>query len=1050
MGYTSYQGYTQGTIFMSATEKTGAILVVGGGVSGMQAALDLAESGYVVYLIEKTGAIGGTMPQLDKTFPTNDCSMCIIAPKLVECGRHPDIHIMTLSKVLDVEGEAGNFTVRVKEYPRYIDQQKCIACGLCADVCPVKVDDPFNEGMTIRKAIHIKYAQAVPLKYQIDQQACIQLNGPGRCGICAQACPADAVNFDDREQKHTLHVGAIILAPGFRPFDPQKNHIWGFGQYPNVVTSLQLERILASTGPTGGILTRPSDDKPVKKVAFLQCVGSRDKNSCNNEYCSSICCMSAIKEAVIIKEQLPDAEVTIYHSDVRTHGKDFDRFFIQAKDEHNIHFIRAKVHGVQPKDKKGTLLIHYVNEEGRQVDRSVDLVVLSIGMETPDSAIRLAEKLGVHITPDRFASISAFMPVSSSKNGIFACGTFNGPRDIPQSVIGGSAAAACASMMLTTARHTQTHPLAPAVETKKDLSRPRTGVFICHCGSNIADVIDVKRLAEYAKALPGVIYVDQNLFACAQDNQQYIAKQIREKDLNRIVIAACSPQTHEQLFRKTLRSAGINEYLIEMANIRNQDAWVHRHEPEKATEKAQDLVRMAVAKVELQQPLHPVRIPVIPEALIIGGGVSGMTAALNLANQGFPVHLIEKSNLLGGNALHLFQTWNGEHVPRYLKELQEQIYDQDKITVHLKTTVTDSSGQAGHFKSSIKTATGRKKTIEHGAVILTTGGKRYIPEEFGYGKIQNVVAAIEFDKLHMHNEMRVAHGKSFVFIQCVGSRNTLRPYCSKSCCTHSIQSAIKLKQEVPSRRIYILYREIRTYGQRERIYNQAREMGIIFINYKLQGPPVISEGENGLIVTTHDHILHRPMEIETDMVVLASATLANPESKDLAQLFKLPLNSDGFFQEAHAKLRPVEFNTNGVFVAGLAHYPKPLEESISQALAAASKATALLAQKSIEQDAIIAHVDPAYCDGCAICIDVCPYEAIRLIDLVDKDGTAHKSIEIDPALCKGCGICQGACPKRGVYISGYTYEQLLAQVDAALVPLEHHPADIQKNEQDHG
>lgn len=1017
---------------MVKTDTKGAVLVVGGGVSGMQAALDLADSGFFVHLIEKTGAIGGTMPQLDKTFPTNDCSMCIIAPKLVECSRHPNIDIMTLSKVLDVEGEEGNFTVRVKEYPRYVSQERCIACGLCTQACPIKVDDQFNDKLSFRKAIYIKYPQAVPLTYQIDQQHCLQLNGQERCGACAKICPAEAVDFNDREKKHTLHVGAIILAPGFRSFDPGKSRIWGFGNYPNVVTSLQLERMLASTGPTGGRLTRPSDGGPVRKVAFFQCIGSRDKNRSNNEYCSSVCCMCAIKEAVIIKEHLPDAEATIYHSDVRTHGKDFDRFFIQAKNEHNIHFIRAKIHGVQPYDDRGTLLIHYANEEGRQVDQTVDLVVLSIGMETPDSAIRLAEKMGVHITPDRFASISAFMPVSSSQKGVFVCGAFNGPRDIPQSVIGGSAAAACVSMQLAPARHTQTkNPAAPPL-TPQHTEKVKTGVFICHCGSNISNVIDTDLLAEYASTLPGVAYVDQNMFACAQDTQQYIGNQVREKNLNRIVIAACSPQTHEPLFRRTLRSSGINEYMVEMANIRNQDAWVHRHHPKEATEKAKDLIRMAVAKVGLQQPLFPLRIPVIPTALIIGGGVSGITAALNLASQGIAVHLVEKSRLLGGNALHLFQTWSGEQVPQYLKDLQEQVYAQKNITLHLQSSVVHSTGQAGHFTSAIRTASGRKKTIKHGAVILTTGGKRYIPEEFGYGEFPNVVASIEFDKLHMHNEMRVTNGKNFVFIQCVGSRNKERPYCSKSCCTHSIQSAIKLKKEVPSRRIYILYREIRTYGQRERIYNQARDMGILFINYEQHGPPVITEGENGLVVTTHDHVLHRPMAIEADMVILASATLPNPESAELARMFKLPLGKDGFFQEAHAKLRPVEFHTNGVFVAGLAHYPKPIEESISQALAAASKATALLTKESIELDAIMAHVDPEFCDGCGICIDTCPYEAITLVEQKDENGRETKIVEIDPALCKGCGICQGACPKRGVNITGYTYNQLLAQIDAAL------------------
>jgi heterodisulfide reductase subunit A len=469
-----------------------------------------------------------------------------------------------------------------------------------------------------------------------------------------------------------------------------------------------------------------------------------------------------------------------------------------------------------------------------------------------------------------------------------------------------------------------------------------------------------------------------------------------------------------------------------MANIRNQNAWVHSQEPEVATGKAKDLIRMAVAKVSSQTARKPLRIPIAPSVLIIGGGVAGMTAALNLAHQGFRIHLIEKTTQLGGNALHLFQTWNGEHVPRYLKELKEEVQDHPLIEVAYTSTVQAVSGHVGNFTTTIRIGTTRKRIIEHGAVIITTGAKRYIPEEFEYGKIPKVVASIEFDKLHMHNETRVANGKSFVFIQCVGSRNQERPYCSKSCCTHSIQSAIKLKKEAPSRQIYILYREIRTYGQRERIYSQARELGIVFINYELHGPPRVKKADNGVLVEVWDHVLHRPLEIRADVVILAAATLASPEAAALANLFKLPLNADGFFQEAHAKLRPVEFHVDGVFVAGLAHYPKPLEESISQALAAAAKAGRLLARKEIALEPNVALVDPVHCDGCGLCIDVCPYRAITLVEYQDGEGHPLKTVHIDQVQCKGCGICQGTCPKRGVDVAGFTYAQIEAQIDAAL------------------
>jgi heterodisulfide reductase subunit A len=1017
---------------MPENTMSGAVMVVGGGISGMQAALDLGDLGFLVYLVEKTGAIGGAMPQYNKVFPTNDCSMCIIAPKLVECGRHPNIKIMSLSQVVDIKGQAGDFTIRIREYPRYVDTSKCIACGQCSAQCPKSVDDSFNSNIAKRKAIYIKYPQAVPLKYQIDPSACLRINQPGTCGICAEICPPGAINFDDREQTHEIRVGAVVMALGFQTFDPSKAKIWGHGIYPNVITSLQFERYLSPNGPTDGILTRPSDGEPVKKIAFLQCIGSRDKNRCNNEYCSVVCCMYAIKEAVMAKEVNPELDITIYYIDMRTSGKEFDRYFERARSESGIKFIRSRIHGVEPRGTKGDLRLHYVSPQGKQVEDIVDLVVLSVGLETPDSMVKLAETIGIHMTPDRFASISAFMPVHTSRQGVFTCGAFNGPRDIPQSVIGGSAAAASVSSLLANARNTRTKTTSPSVELDLRLQEPRIGVFVCHCGTNIAGVIDVEELTAYAKTLPQVVHVARNLFTCSQDTQDFIVQQIKEKRLNRIVVAACTPRTHEPLFRKTLKSAGINEYLFEMANIRNQSAWVHNQEPETATRKAKDLIKMAVVKVATQTALTPLRIPIIPSTLIIGGGVAGMTAALNLAKQGFHIHLVEKTSQLGGNAIHLYQTWNGEHVPQFLKELTEEVLSNRNIEVLFNSTVVAVTGHIGNFNTTIKIGANRKQTIEHGATIITTGAKRYIPVEFEYGIVPKVVASIEFDKLHMHNETRVANGRSFVFIQCVGSRNKERPYCSKSCCTHSIQSAIKLKKEVPSRQIYILYREIRTYGQRERIYNQAREMGIIFINYELHGPPKISRENNGVLVEVWDHVLHRPLEIKADMVVLAAATLAGPEAENLANLFKLSLNADGFFQEAHAKLRPMDFNVDGIFVAGLAHYPKPLEESISQALAAAAKAGRLLARKEIALEPNTALVVPDRCDGCALCIDVCPYLAIHLATYRDDEGTIKKTVFIHQALCKGCGICQGTCPKRGITISGFTYDQIQAQIDAAL------------------
>ncbi len=1017
---------------LSETLKVGSVMVVGGGVTGMQAALDLADSGYSVYLVEKSGAIGGAMAQLDKTFPTNDCSMCIIAPKMVECGRHPNIKILTLSEVTKITGNAGNFRVTVKEMPRYVDIERCIACGVCTEKCPKSVDSEYDASTGKRKAIYVKYAQAVPLKYQIDADSCIRMKKPEACGICEEVCFAEAIKFDDTEKIHEIPVGALILAPGYETFDPTAAGVWGYGKFPNVITSMQLERYLSATGPTEGKLIRPSDGKPVRKMAFLQCVGSRDENLCGNSYCSSVCCMYAIKEAVVAKQHVPGLSASIYYMDMRTHGKDFDSYMEKAKAESGVRFVRCRVHGVEPFSKNGDLRLHYINEEGRQVEELFDMVVLSVGLTTPDHVKELAELAGIQLSVNNFASTSDFAPVKTSKEGIFACGAFSGPKGIPQCVVEGSAAAASVagtfSPELSEASAIQSFP------EERDVSNqePRIGVYVCHCGSNIADVVNVHDLEEYASSLPGVIYVERNLFSCSQETQEILTNSIREKNLNRVVIAACTPRTHEPLFRETLKSAGINEYLVEMANIRNQNSWVHENK-EQATEKAKDLVRMAVAKVAYSRPLQPIAVPITQKGLVIGGGIAGMTSALNLADQGYEVDLVEKSDRLGGNALNLKHTYSGVHVPMQVAKLIDKVTMHPKINLHTETEVSKAQGFVGNFKTTLKTLGRKSKTIEHGVGIVATGADIFRPTEYGYKQIRCVVTAIEFEKLHELKEKHVKRGKSFVFIQCVGSREKGRMYCSKVCCTHSVQSAIELKREDPTRNVYILFRDMRTYGEREYLFKKAREMGVVFINYELHGKPQVTEEGKQIIVDVWDHVLHRPVRIKADMVILATAIVANTEIDKLAQHYRIPLDSNGFFQEAHAKLRPVDFTTEGIFTAGLAQYPKPVDESISQALAASSRAMTLLSKNEVYLDAVKAEVYDEKCDGCALCVDVCPYHAISLIEIEQEEGQAPvKLVRINNAQCKGCGICQATCPLRAVDVAGFTMEQLSSQIKSAL------------------
>ncbi len=940
---------------------------------------------------------------------------------------------MTLSEVIKIDGVAGNFSVTVKESPRYVDMTKCIACGACTEKCPKKVDSEYDAATGKRKAIYVKYAQAVPLKYQIDPDACIRLQKPGACGFCEKVCDAGAINFNDTEKIHQLNVGAVVLAPGFEAYDPTGAKVWGYGVYKNVITSLQLERYLSASGPTEGHLVRPSDGKTVNKVAFLQCVGSRDENLCGNGYCSSVCCMYAIKEAVIAKDHVPGLQTSIFYMDMRTHGKEFDQYLERARDDSGVRFVRCRVSGVETEGTSGDLRLRYVNEQGRQVEEFFDMVVLSVGLQTPKHVLKLAETADIKLTADNFAATSDFAPVQTSREGIFTCGAIAGPKDIPQSVVEGSAAAAAVADLLAPARYELTSEATFPEEKNISAEEPRIGVFVCHCGSNIAGTIDVKAVEEYASTLPDVVYVERNLFSCSQDTQEMIAKRIQEKNLNRIVIAACTPRTHEPLFRETLKAAGLNEYLVEMANIRNHNSWVHSKNPTEATAKAKDLVRMAAAKVTYGDSLKPISVPITQKGLIIGGGVAGMTAALNLAKQGFDVHLVEKSDTLGGNALNLKHTWSGEHIPTQVAKLIDKVICNERIIIHKEHTVTAVEGFVGNFRSTITGPDGSTRVIEHGAGVVAIGGDAYIPSEYNYNSINRVVTSVQFDKLFELKEKHVKQSKRFVFIQCVGSREGDQMYCSKVCCTHSVQSAITLKMENPERNVYILYRDMRTYAQREALYKQARKLGIIFINYELHGKPKVTECGQDIDVEVWDHVLHRPLKIKADMVILATAIRPKEDAADLGKLYKVPVDGHGFFQEAHAKLKPVDFSTDGMFVAGLAHYPKPVEESVAQALAASARAATLLSKTQVSLDAIKATVDEDYCDGCALCVDVCPYNAITLVErAATADRPAGKLIRVNKAQCKGCGLCQGTCPKRGVLVSGFSMKQISAQIQAAL------------------
>ncbi len=996
-------------------DKVGAVLVVGGGISGIQASLDLADSGFKVYLMDESPSIGGVMAQLDKTFPTNDCAMCILAPKLVGSGRHSNIQLLTNASIKKVEGKAGNFKVTISKRPRRVNEAKCTGCGVCAQWCPVEAIDEFNEGLGDRGGIYVKYPQAVPLVYLIDKEKCIG------CGICSEVCRAKAIEYEQEEKDLTLEVGSIILSPGFDEFEPEALQEYGYGRFPNVVSSIDFERILSASGPYGGLVIRPYDGVIPRNIAFVQCVGSRDTRLGNN-YCSAACCMFSIKEAVIAKEHTQDPlECTIFFIDMRSYGKEFDEYYERAEKEYGVRFIRSRIASVVEIPESRNLLVKYT-EDGEPKEEEFELVVLSVGMKPPKNAKGMAEKLGIALNEYGFCDTKEFSPLETSIPGIYVCGAFSSPKDIPDSVAQASGAASKAGGLISSVRGklivAKKYPPEKDVEEKE----PRIGVFICHCGINIGGVVDVPRVVEYVKTLPNVVYAEHNLYTCSQDTGARMVENIKEHDLNRVVVASCTPRTHEPLFRDNCREGGLNPYLFEMANIRDQCSWVHMHEPKKATKKAMDLVRGAVAKARFLRPLKKPMIKISPIGLVIGGGLSGITAALELAEQGFEVHLVEKEKQFGGNLRRIKFLLNGDDPSEKLNSLIKRVEKNKKIHIHTNAEIISVEGYIGNFNSTIL-CDGEKKEIQHGVIIVATGAAEHKPKEYLYGEDPRVVTQLELEE-------KLAEGKldaeTIVMIQCIGSRNSEHPSCSRVCCTNAVKNALKIKESNPKSEVYVLYKDMRTYGFREKYYQEAMRRGVIFIRYDDKHKPEVTN-EGKLKVLVRDPILKKKILMEPDLLVLSAGILANPDNKNLGQILKVPLGKEGFFLEAHMKLRPVDFATDGVFLCGLAQSPKFIDESISQACGAAARAITVLSKEALEIEGAIARVDEDYCAGCKVCVSICESGAAQI---VEKNG--RQVSNVIEALCKGCGLCAAACPSGAITIEHFTDKQILAQVRAIL------------------
>ena len=1018
---------------MAKRKAKGSVLVIGGGVAGMESAIQCAQLGFKVFLLDQAPSIGGHMSQLDKTFPTNDCAMCILSPRMHEVKSQGNIRLLTYCRVEAIQGSAGNFSVAIRKLPRFVDEDKCIGCGTCTEKCPVKIPDLFNLGLNQTKAIHQLYPQAVPAVPIIEKDFCRYFL-KGKCRICEKLCPTKAVDFNQSDDLLMLNVGAIINATGFSTFDPERIADYNYGLSPDILTSLEFERLLSPTGPTGGELIRLSDGKVPRKLAFVQCVGSRDV-TLNRPYCSEICCLISFKQAMLALDRGGLDEIAIFYIDRRAQEKEGEEYLVRLDKEERARFIKGKVARIFP-DENGSLVLDYSDLEGGFQTFRADMVVLAVGIEAKKGAA--SGLMDLEADPWGFVNTREFN-LESSRPGIFVCGGARRPKSIPGTVLDSDAAVSDVCSLL-------------GLPLRKDQGRERgeliapqdvrLGVFVCRCGTNIASVVNTAEVVEFARSLPGVVWAQENLFSCSSDATKEMAKTVREKGITRLLVASCTPRTHLPIFQDVMKQAGMNPGFVSMANIREQCAWVHKKDPEKATEKAKSLVKAAVGKISGSRALSFLTSPIVKRALVLGGGVSGLTAAMTLAEQNIDVVLVEKTDRLGGRSLHSLEDFRTGHFEVHFNKLVDQVLNHPRITVYLNATLEAFSGSAGNFTSRVRVVgkQGEKEVdLNYGALIIAIGARTLNPcGLYGYGEMDAVCTQAELErelKAELDNrnwghdfpgnyvrpsgayfETTLSRIRHLCMIQCVGSRSDERPYCSRVCCTRAVNHAVILKTLYPHMNITILYRDIRTYGFNELLYQEAREKGVVFIKYDPENPPAVSpvrlgkqkavsiEVKNkgyGSSATCEDPVLC----LTVDRLVLSEATLPTDDHETLARLLKLPLSASGFFMEKHLKLGPAETQLEGVYVCGQAHYPKTVSESVIHAKAVSAKALALLSQDVKVRFAPTVSVNTGRCVRCLTCVRVCPYEVP-----VFRAG----EIFIDKLKCQGCGICVAECPNKAI------------------------------------
>ncbi|MBD3227114.1 MAG: FAD-dependent oxidoreductase [Candidatus Lokiarchaeota archaeon] len=1014
----------------SQDDASTTIAIIGGGIAGMDCALDLANAGYTTYILEKEQTIGGIYAKIYKIFPFDECSACVLTPKMNSVYRHPLINILTLTEIIDIEGKAGDFNVLIHQKSRYVDVVKCTGCQKCIQNCPVLVDSEYNSNLCKRHAIYMDFPQQVPMVATIDKEHCIN------CKMCVQTCTSEAINHEMEPKDQILHAGAVILALGADEFDPSIKEEYGYGIYENVITSLTFERLTHPTGPVSAKIIRPSDGKRPKKIIMVNCVGARDLQI-DKEYCNKICCMFSLKNARNMKMHEPDAEVYICYIDIRAAGKLFEHYYRTTKEQYGVNFIRGRVAEILEDPETKNLLVRVndtLNDEVIELE-DVELVVLNCSVEESKDSIELLNRLNIEIDEtDNF--IKEKHPnldsILTNVPGIFAIGIAHGPRDGTDSIAEAKAAASASTSLLS---------LPGYKEKKRDLKdvegkEPRIGVFVCHCGGVISDTVDSKRVAEEVRDLQNVVYSTDYLFMCSKPGQELIKENIKEKNLNRIVVASCSPVSHESTFRECVEEVGLSRfYFTGPINIREHIAMVHRDNPDLATEKAIEMVKGEIARARYLDNVPLRKIDLESSILIVGGGVSGISAALDLAAKGFDIIIIERNKKIGGRLNKLYKTFPKKiSADDLLDELKSRLDKFDNITIYTSAEIEELDGYIGNYsiKVRLKEQDNKEMEINAGTILVMIGTKEWEPPRgyYKYGELDNVLTSIEFEEKLKNKSFK--KGDRFVFIQCAGSRagkdEIGNSYCSRVCCNFSIMNSIILREEIPDSEVYVLYKEyIRAFGRyMEENYNSSQLIGVNYVRWDPPNAPTIRKYERSdeIEVKVYDSLLRKELNLKTDYVVLSVGQEAPEGIEKVCRILGLTRSEDGFVEELHLKFHPVETKVPGIYTS--ATFPKDIADTIALARGAASMSG--ITQRGVELEMIVSDVDLDECVGCGICEAVCPYEAISM-----KDLSPYKIVsETDEIKCQGCGICVASCPVGARDLRWWKDIQILSQIDAIL------------------